>query len=81
VKELRDRGERGDHNLKLERTIMDALGRTLSEHIVRLVMEPVAVVLADDGLGDEWKDVARRLIMEYFPQGTLWDLSNRRITE
>lgn len=78
VKELRDRV---DHDLKMEGLIMEALGRNLPEHIVRLVKPPVACIPADEGLGDEWKDVIRRLIMEYCPQGTLWDLLNRRIIE
>ncbi|RDL42436.1 uncharacterized protein BP5553_02415 [Venustampulla echinocandica] len=51
--------------------------RYMPTHIVRLLLEPKAAV-PSDGLDPEFNGRFRRLIMEYFPLGSLWDLIDRR---
>jgi len=57
---------------------MRYLATSFSEHILRLISDPVPVDPGDEGLGPEWNGVVRRIIVEYFSQGSIWDLLNRR---
>ncbi|KUJ08830.1 kinase-like protein [Mollisia scopiformis] len=50
-----------------------------SEHALRLVKDPRFADLGLEGLPNAWMGVTKRLIMEYYTQGTLLDLLKRRI--
>jgi len=68
-------------NLNYEAEIMESMAFTASSHVVKLVRPPATVEQVDASAGDgiEWIGSARRLIMEYCPNGELWGLINRRM--
>lgn len=53
-----------EHDLKAEGAMMKVLGR-LSEHVVKLVKDPVVEPVAPPGQDSSWNHKTKRLVMEY----------------
>ncbi|KAI9047476.1 hypothetical protein LZ554_008195 [Drepanopeziza brunnea f. sp. 'monogermtubi'] len=71
-----------DNDLSDEGGTMQYLTQLNSQHMLRLLTPPKALNNQDrrrEGLDDTWKQLVRRLIMEYCPQGSLLTLLRRRI--
>jgi len=79
VKELfANKGQ--DAGMGEEAMLMSTFFKYESQHVVRLVKNPVKTTGAIEGLGSEWDGKVRRLIMEYCSLGDLYDLIDRRIS-
>ncbi|PVH77351.1 hypothetical protein DL98DRAFT_534802 [Cadophora sp. DSE1049] len=69
-------------DLEDEGNFMVALGRARSQHIARILAPPNTLTREDcarEGLDvATWEGIVKRLILEYYPLGTLRDLKKRR---
>ena len=76
VKEINE----AEDNLLTEGLLMDRLGKSFSDHVVRLISPKLRIIgdPARAGLGPEWMNVVKHLVMEYCPQETLLSLLQRR---
>ncbi|KAK0124073.1 hypothetical protein ONS95_009059 [Cadophora gregata] len=75
-------GANPDLWLRDEGWYMEDLAQGNSQHIVKLLVNPVTIVTpamaAAEGLGPGWPGTVRRLIMEYCPQGSMRKLIDMR---
>ncbi|KAH7319023.1 kinase-like domain-containing protein [Rhexocercosporidium sp. MPI-PUGE-AT-0058] len=69
-------------SLQFEGSIMTGLNTSRSQHITKLIVDPPHVMTAADcaaeGIPMVWNGITRRLIMEYYEQGSLLRLIRAR---
>ncbi|KAG4436509.1 hypothetical protein IFR05_008015 [Cadophora sp. M221] len=65
--------------LRREGRRMSRLNRAQSDHVVKLLVDPAAIITAQDAAMDAlWIGTVRRLVMEYCPSGSLAELKTLR---